>query len=99
MLHSMTNFELIKYKLEMHPDFRERKTKGKYLAILAQRNIKKELNNPENLAEFAVEFETLNREWRNVLLKYPHLRGSDYTEKKKLTIKKRLSLGYGLEHA
>ncbi len=95
----MTIIEEVKLKLEQHPIFRERKTRGKYLSILALRKLYGEANlpsgaTPEQLAEFAVTFETYNRAWRKCLEEYPHLQGTDYTQKTDLEIKKLKELNY-----
>ena len=111
-------YELVKSKLESHPDFRERRFRSKYLAILALREtgleqrvncieniykndieIKKgEMIRPLNLSEmadFAIKYSSLEREWRNVLMNEPHLRGTDYEkEKTNLEQEKQLELGY-----
>lgn len=95
------NFELIKEKLEKFPQFRERKTRGQFIAKLVARKLGFTPNEDEDypldliqLAEFSDTYATFERIWRQILLQNATLRGSDYTEKKKLMEKKRISLGY-----
>lgn len=93
----------VKLKLQIHPEFRERSTRGNYLAILALRRLKVDALNVgikmDTLAEFADMYATYERAWRQITMKYPELRGSDYKNKKILMEQKQLSLGYGLELA
>jgi len=93
----------VKLKLQIHPKFRERSTRGRYFAILSLRRMKVNANeianSMERLAEFADTYATYERAWRQITMKYPELRGSDYKNKKILMEKKQLSLGYGLELA
>ena len=93
-------YELIKQKLEGYLDFRERKHRGKYLAILALRECKIEEMGEmgdmshEQLSNVCVAYGSLERMWRAVLADYKELRGSDYDEKTELEQKKMQSLGY-----
>lgn len=79
--------EEIKGKLEQYPQFRERKNIPEYLAKLSLRAIKLENVYKERpltlleLSQFAIKYATYERNWRECLMKYEHLRGSDYSEK------------------
>jgi hypothetical protein len=90
-------YELIKSKLESHPDFRERKHRGKYLAILALRECKLEKTDKlthEELSSVCVAYGSLERAWRSVTADYKELRGTDYDQKVELEQKKQIELGY-----
>jgi len=90
-------YDLIKQKLELFLDFRERKHRGKYLAILALRECKLEgvdKLSHEQLSSVCVAYGSLERAWRAVLADYKELRGSDYEEKEVLEQKKQIELGY-----
>ena len=74
--------QIIKEKLEIHKAFRERSTRGKYLTILVLREMNsdnKELP-LDRYSEFAIKYASYERAWRDILLKNPHLQGSDYSE-------------------
>lgn len=97
----MTNYELVKSKLENFPDFRERKWRGKYLAILALRETGLENRHKENqvidiseMAGFAIAYASLERAWRKVLKDFPALQGKDYNDKQALEEEKMLELEY-----
>lgn len=100
----MTIIEEVKGKLEQHPIFRERKTRGKFLAVLTLRhmgemeatmNYKTEIG-VESLSQFATVYESYERAWRHVLSleENTHLRGTDYNDKLSLEKKTQQKLGY-----
>lgn len=80
-------FSEVKEKLEKFPQFRERKQRPPFLAKLALRSIKLETEyknrflSLEELSQFAIKYATYERNWREVTMKYEHLRGKDYEEK------------------
>jgi len=95
----MTIIEEVKGKLEQHPIFRERKTRGKYLSILALKKLYGEANLPsgathEQLAEFADTYASYERAWRHNTKNHLTLRGSDYGDKDELEEFKLNELGY-----
>ena len=93
--------EEIIQKLKDFPDFRERRFRVKYLVILTLRSLELEekYNKGEPLgfdemAEFAVRYESYNRAWRQCLEENKDLQGQDYDDRKIYEQKKILSLGY-----
>ena len=95
----MTIFEEVYGKLTSHKDFRERRFRAKYLAILALRANKLEEKfktgiTLEELAEVATSYESYNRTWRQVMELHPELHGEDYGDGKPLAQEKQISLGY-----
>lgn len=96
----MTIYEKVKEKLEKFPDFRERKNRSKYLAILALRNLGlegKQKNEPlslEQLSYFAIKFDSFRHAWGDVTRDNKHLRGSDYDDGEILSQEKQIELGY-----
>lgn len=98
-------YELIKSKLESHPDFRERRFRGKYLAVLALRETGLEDRHRENriidlseMANFAIKYASLEREWRKVTSEHKNLQGTDYNDKIALEQEKMTALEYQPMH-
>jgi hypothetical protein len=84
--------ELHKYLIDQ-PLARERKNKDKAIAnILIQKH--KLTIDRDLLATVLKEFNSLDREWRQILEKNEDLRGKDYWDKEKLINIKRKGLGY-----
>lgn len=97
----MKTYDLIQTKLENFPEFRERKYRGKYLAILALRATGLEERHKENrvidiseMAGFAIAYASLERMWRKVTSEHKELQGKDYFEKGTLEEEKMLELEY-----
>lgn len=97
----MTTYEIVKEKLENFPDFRERKSRGKYLAILALRHIglerKYEEDEPlriDELSDFAITYDSFRHAWTDVLRENEKLQGSDYGDKTILEQAKKIELRY-----
>ena len=93
--------EAMKQKLIDFPVFRERKQRGIYLTKWALRDtclLEKQsggvMMTMNELSTFAIRYASLERLWRDTLLKYPELRGNDYDEGNDLEEKKLKSLGY-----
>lgn len=100
----MTAYEIIKGKLITHPDFRERKNRGAYLAKLALRftDLEAKFDNREKqftlqeLSNFATKYDTFRHAWGDVTRECIELRGTDYDEKGELEAKKKEELGYNV---
>lgn len=100
--YKQNNMEkLIIQKLTEFPQFRERKTRGPFLAKLAIRETGKEKEYQESkklslddMAKFAITYATLERMWRDCLMKNVHLRGNDYDDKLTLENRVKSNLGY-----
>lgn len=98
----MTDYQLVKLKLEQCVPFRERKYRARYLSILALRKTGLEDRHRENrpisteeLADFAIAFDSYRRAWTGVLRENEELRGSDYEPDKTILVqKKQTELGY-----
>lgn len=97
----MTAYEIIRGKLITHPDFRERKNRGAYLAKLALRytelESKHEIDIPltlQELSNFATKYDTFRHAWGDVTRECPELRGSDYSQGEILAQEKQIELGY-----
>ncbi len=84
--------ELYKYLIDQ-PLARERKNKDKALANILIKKHKLSIDR-DLLAIVLKEFNSLDREWRQILEKNEELRGTDYWEKEKLVNIKRKGLGY-----
>lgn len=89
-------------KLEEFPAFRERKQRGIYLTKWALRDTgllekqsKGVMMTMNELSTFAIRYASLERLWRDTLLKHSELRGNDYDEGPELENKKLKQLGYG----
>lgn len=87
------HYEEIKTRLQNHPWFRERKAKNHGIARMLISKYKLDLN-PIQLEQIIVEASSLDRVWRKVLQECPHLRGSDYEEKKILEQEAQINMGY-----
>jgi len=94
-------YELIKNKLENFPQFRERRFRGKYLAILALRETGLEdrhkgnqIISLEELSDFAVKYDSFRHAWGEVTRDFENLRGQDYKDGENLAQKKQLEHGY-----
>ena len=100
----MTIYQEIKNKLEAHPQFRERRTRAKYLTILALRSLDLEEQHEagrltlENLADFAGKYDSYRHEYDAVLKECEELRGSDYPDGKALAEAKQIEFGYSPSH-
>lgn len=88
-------------KLTQFPVFRERKQRGIYLTKWALRDtglLDKQaqgiMMTMNELSTFAIRYASLERLWRDTLLKHPELRGTDYSEGAELEEKKLRQLGY-----
>jgi hypothetical protein len=69
--------------IKTQPRARERKNKPRAIAyILKQKHPSLKDVTPETLATIVKEVSTLGRQWRHLLEFNPHLRGSDYGNKK-----------------
>lgn len=97
----MTDYYLIKSKLEVFPNFRERRFRNKYLAVLSLREVGKEAHldssltlSMEELSDFAIRFDSLRHAWGEVLRENPSLRGKDYGDKEKVVQEKLIKMGY-----
>lgn len=95
----MTILEEVKIKLEKHLQFRERATRGKFLAILSLRKLHgteklTEQLTHEQLSDFADTYASYERAWRHNTKTYLHLRGNDYGDKDDLEEFKLTELGY-----
>lgn len=93
--------EAMKQKLRDFPAFRERSQRGVYLTKwalrdteLLQKQIDGVMMTMNELSKFAIRYASLERLWRDTLLKYPELRGKDYDEGNELEEKKLKQLGY-----
>ena len=100
----MTIYNEVKAKLEAHPQFRERRTRAKYLTILALRSLDLEEQfeagrlTLENMADFANKYDSYRHEYDAVLKESPELRGTDYQDGKALAQEKQISFGYSVGH-
>ncbi len=83
----------IKHDLNFYPKLRERKNKNWYIAVKLQKKYHTGLS-IDKLIEIAVDAATLDRGWRYCLQHYPHLRGTDYEDKKVLEQAQITKLGY-----
>lgn len=88
-------------KLTNFPEFRERSKRGIYLTKWALREtelLEKQKNGVmmtmNELSTFAIRYASLERMWRQVLMKHEVLRGSDYSKGEELEEKKLNELGY-----
>lgn len=96
----MTIYEEVKNKLELHPEFRERRLRSKYLAILALRACgyegrwKAGLMSLNDMAEFGIKFDSYRHAWGDVTRECKELRGSDYDDGEALAQEHVLNLGY-----
>jgi len=96
----MTYYDTVKAKLEQHPDFRERRFRGKGLMILSLRHHDLEDAHSngrltiENLIDLAGTYDSYRHEHDAVLRDCPNLRGSDYEDKKKVVQEKLLQFQY-----
>lgn len=108
--YKQNNMEkIVKERLENVPNFRERKNRGKYIAILALRTLKEEKHETlekkfnsgalltiQEMSAFGMRYDTLRNAWDTVLRDNPHLRGSDYDEGKKLEESVQRQKGYNV---
>lgn len=100
--YSKNNMEqLMIQKLQQYPTFRERSQRGIYLTKWALRDtglLEKQstsiMMTMNELSTFAIRYASLERGWRDCLLKHPELRGNDYEEKADLEEKKLKELRY-----
>jgi hypothetical protein len=97
----MTIYDEVKGKLEATPNFRERKFRSPYLTILALRACgfegryyEKYQFSLQDLADFAIKFDSYRHAWGDVTREHKDLRGSDYGEGEVLEQEHILSLGY-----
>lgn len=98
----MTLYQEIEKKLEEHLSFRERRFRGKGLAILALRSLNLEEKwrdkrplELQDLVDFAGKYDSYDRIWRMVLQEKPELRGKDYEPDKDIYEQEKiLGLGY-----
>ena len=97
----MTIYDKIKSKLEDHLDFRERRYRGKYLAILALRDLGLEMKykegrqlSMEEMLDFTRKYDSHRHEWDAVMRDYPNLQGEDYEDGKMLAQEKQIEFGY-----
>lgn len=96
----MTYYETCKRKLEDHPQFRERRFRGKELMILAlkhhglEEKQKSGVLSMEDLVVLAGTYDSYRHEYDTVQRECPHLRGEDYGDKKKVVQAKLLEFGY-----
>jgi hypothetical protein len=96
----MTYYETVKAKLEQHPDFRERRFRGKGLMILSLRhhNLEDAHSNGrltiEDLISLAGTYDSYRHEFDAVQRDCIHLRGKDYDDKKKVVQEKLLQFQY-----
>ncbi len=95
----MALYDTIKAHLEKYPNARERKNKNRFIAWLLWSGLKGQVVTKEMLEQFVVDASSYDRAWRQVLQLEPHLRGSDYGEKRELEEAKQLELGYEPGHA
>lgn len=107
----MTLHNLVKRKLEANLGFRERSLRNKYLAVLTLRltGIKKDAQMEdtlfelgslchEQLADYAITFDSLRHAWTDCTRDYPELQGSDYNQKQVLVQNHQLLMGYQPMH-
>lgn len=93
----MAVYDDIKAHLEKYPSARERKNKNKFIAWILHRKHGGNMQTgvtQEQIENIIVEAYGLDRAWRQVLLKEPSLRGSDYDQKPELEQKAKETLGY-----
>ena len=97
---NMTYYDTVKAKLEQHPDFRERRFRGKGLMILSLRhhNLEDAHSNGrltiENLIDLAGTYDSFRHEYDAVQRDCIPLQGQDYNDKKKVVQDKLISFGY-----
>lgn len=84
---------MLKEYLIKEPLARERKNKDKAIANLLINKYKLTVER-DLLSKLFKEFNSLDREWRQLLEKNEELRGLDYWDKEKLINIKRKGLGY-----
>ena len=96
----MTYKEELKAKLELHPNFRERRFRSKGLMTLALRHHDLEDSYKsghltlEHLIDLAGTYDSYRHEWDAVLRDHVELRGTDYDDKTKVVQEKLLGFGY-----
>lgn len=96
------DYQLIKQKLEKHPEFRERCKRDPFLSLLALRKIGIDASINQltyevglgQLADYAVKFGSYARMWRAVMEDNEQLRGSDYMTKEQEEALVKGKLGY-----
>lgn len=91
-----TIYSTIKDKLEADSDFRERRWRDKYLVdLILEKHGKYGMFVDINfLPDFAKDYTSYERIWRQVLAENEDLRGDDYGDKEVLEQKEMLKLGY-----
>lgn len=89
--------ELVNF-LTISPKARERKNKDEAFAFLLQ-NKYPYLKSIERtvLAQLFREYTNYDREWRNLLMRKPELRGVDYPKKAQLEKERKMELGYNID--
>ena len=98
----MTHTQIVKQKLEQVPNFRERRFRNPYLAVLALRDCgheamlddKSYVMSLTELAEFAISFDSFRHAWGEITREYPSLQGKDYGDGKALAQQHCINLGY-----
>jgi len=84
--------ELHQYLID-NPKARERCNKDRAAVNILLKRYKIQ-GDIKEIVRFAREHNSMDREWRDLLLKNPHLRGNDYFHKKKLVNIALRQLGY-----
>ncbi len=89
--------------LKQNPEARERSNKNRVIAkfVWDRYSDNPYFDDPEayyivkkDMLDVIADILNLERKWRDILLKNPELRGSDYDDKGRLEEEKMLSLGY-----
>ncbi len=92
----MNHLQEVKHDLEFYPQIRERSNKNLYIARKLHKlyRLHNTMIDEVNLMDLIVEAASMDRAWRAITMKYPHLRGKDYQEKYSLAKRKQKELGY-----
>ena len=88
--------ETILQYLKDHPAFRERSTKGKWIAgiVLKKYGIELTPKLKDQLQDLFTDMMNADRYWRLHTAEYPELQGTDYGTKTVVEQEKQIELGY-----
>jgi hypothetical protein len=101
---TLTDYDLIKERLENFPVFRERRFRYGFMVVMVYRELGfqevtlKDKKLPsltfQQAEEFGVRFDSLRHAWGQVTAECKQLRGKDYEEKVRLEQEKQMEMGY-----